>query len=104
MIPHEAVLEKRTSVFHKGVTQGRKSSTRADARARQSEACGAQVLDSRPSGSSTKLRGRRGIGFVTSAAFSPDAKPAIGMGTCGEHFASGSVVEFDGGTAEVSDS
>jgi glycine cleavage system aminomethyltransferase T len=39
---------------------------------------------------------------VTSAAFSPHAKPAIGMGYVRrEQFAPGSVVEFDGGTAEV---
>jgi glycine cleavage system aminomethyltransferase T len=51
----------------------------------------------------TKLRaGGAEIGFVTSASFSPDAKPAIGMGYVRrEQFAPGSVVEFDGGTAEV---
>ncbi len=39
---------------------------------------------------------------MTSAAFSPAAKTAIGMGYLRrEHNATGSVVEFDGGTAEV---
>jgi folate-binding Fe-S cluster repair protein YgfZ len=52
----------------------------------------------------TKLRaGGTDVGHVTSAAFSPAVGVAIGMGYLRrEHFAPGSVVEFDGGTAEVS--
>jgi glycine cleavage system aminomethyltransferase T len=50
-----------------------------------------------------KLRaGAADVGFITSAAFSPAAGTAIGMGYLRrEHNSAGSVVEFDGGTAEV---
>jgi glycine cleavage system aminomethyltransferase T len=42
------------------------------------------------------------VGFITSAAFSPAAAAAIGMGYLRrEHNSPGSVVEFDGGTAKV---
>jgi glycine cleavage system aminomethyltransferase T len=58
-----------------------------------------------PPPAGTKLRaGGVEIGFVTSAAFSPNAKPAIGMGYVRrEQFATGSLIEFDGGTAEVTE-
>jgi glycine cleavage system aminomethyltransferase T len=42
------------------------------------------------------------VGYVTSAAFSPSAGTAIGMGYLRrEHNAPGSTVEFDSGTATV---
>jgi folate-binding protein YgfZ len=42
------------------------------------------------------------VGTVTSAALSPGVGSAIGMGYVRrEHFAPGSILEFDGGTAEV---
>jgi glycine cleavage system aminomethyltransferase T len=42
------------------------------------------------------------VGIVTSSAFSPASNVAIGMGYVRrEHNAPGSVLEFDGGTAEV---
>ena len=48
---------------------------------------------------------RNEIGFITSAAFSPAAGTAIGMGYVRrEQFAPGSKVEYDGGTAEVAGS
>jgi glycine cleavage system aminomethyltransferase T len=51
----------------------------------------------------TKLRaGEVEIGVVTSAAYSPRASTAVGMGYVRrEQFAPGSLVEFDGGSAEI---
>ncbi len=51
----------------------------------------------------TKLRADGAeVGYVTSAAFSPSAGTAIGMGYVRrEHNSTGSILEFDGGTATV---
>jgi glycine cleavage system aminomethyltransferase T len=56
-----------------------------------------------PPASGAKLRANGAeIGYVTSAAFSPSASTAIGMGYVRrEQFPPGSMMEFDGGTAEV---
>jgi glycine cleavage system aminomethyltransferase T len=51
----------------------------------------------------TKLRaGGAEVGAITSAAYSPASGAAIGMGYVKrEQHAAGSIVEYDGGTAQV---
>jgi folate-binding protein YgfZ len=107
MIPHEAVLENTHISFQKGCYTGQEIVERVRTRGHVNrKRVGLRFSTVAPPAAGTKLRaGDAEIGFVTSAAFSPDAKPAIGMGYVRrEHFAPGSVVEFDGGTARVTDS
>jgi folate-binding protein YgfZ len=107
MIPHEAVLENTHISFQKGCYTGQEIVERVRTRGHVNrKRVGLRFSTVAPPAAGTKLRaGDAEIGFVTSAAFSPAAKPAIGMGYVRrEHFAPGSVVEFDGGTAEVTDS
>jgi folate-binding protein YgfZ len=104
MIPHEAVLENTHISFNKGCYTGQEIVERVRTRGHVNrKRVGLKFSTIAPPPAGTKLRaGGVEIGFVTSAAFSPDAKPAIGMGYLRrEQFAPGSVVEFDGGTAEV---
>jgi folate-binding protein YgfZ len=104
MIPHEAVLENTHISFNKGCYTGQEIVERVRTRGHVNrKRVGLKFSTVAPPRLGTKLRsGGAEIGFVTSAAFSPDAKPAIGMGYVRrEQFAPGSVVEFDGGTAEV---
>jgi folate-binding protein YgfZ len=104
MIPHEAVLENTHISFNKGCYTGQEIVERVRTRGHVNrKRVGLKFSTVAPPPSGTKLRaGGAEIGFVTTAAFSRDAKPAIGMGYVRrEHFATGSVVEFDGGTAEV---
>jgi tRNA-modifying protein YgfZ len=107
MIPHEAVLENTHISFNKGCYTGQEIVERVRTRGhvnRKRVSLRFSTVAPPPPG--TKLRaGGAEIGFVTSASFSPDAKLAIGMGYVRrEQFAPGSVVDFDGGTAEVSES
>jgi len=107
MIPHEAALENTHISFNKGCYTGQEIVERVRTRGHVNRKRVALKFSSvTPPAAGTKLRaGGAEIGFVTSAAFSPDAKPSIGMGYVRrEHFAPGSVVEFDGGTAEVRES
>jgi folate-binding protein YgfZ len=107
MIPHEAVLENTHISFQKGCYTGQEIVERVRTRGHVNrKRVGLRFSTVAPPAAGTKLRaGDAEIGFVTSAAFSPDAKPAIGMGYVRrEHLAPGSRVEFDGGTAEVTDS
>ncbi len=104
MIPHEAVLENTHISFNKGCYTGQEIVERVRTRGhvnRKRVSLKFSTVAPPPPG--TKLRaGGAEIGFVTSAAFSPNAKPSIGMGYVRrEQFASGSIVEFDAGTAEV---
>jgi tRNA-modifying protein YgfZ len=104
MIPHEAVLENTHISFNKGCYTGQEIVERVRTRGHVNrKRVGLKFSSVAPPATGTKLRaGGAEIGFVTSAAFSPDAKPAIGMGYVRRaQFAPGSVVEFDGGTAEL---
>jgi tRNA-modifying protein YgfZ len=107
MIPHEAVLENTHISFNKGCYTGQEIVERVRTRGHVNrKRVGLKFSTVAPPPPGTKLRaGGAEIGFVTSAAFSPDAKPAIGMGYVRrEHFAPGSVLEFDGGTVQVAES
>ncbi len=104
MIPHEAALEHTHISFNKGCYTGQEIVERVRTRGHVNrKRVGLKFSTVAPPPPGTKLRaGGAEIGSVTSSAFSPNAKPAIGMGYVRrEQFAAGSVVEFDGGTAQV---
>ncbi len=104
MIPHEAVLENTHISFSKGCYTGQEIVERVRSRGHVNrKRVSLKFSTAEPPASATKLRAGGGeVGFVTSSAFSPGTKAAIGMGYLRrEHNAVGSVVEFDGGTAEV---
>jgi folate-binding protein YgfZ len=104
MIPHEAALENTHISFNKGCYTGQEIVERVRSRGHVNrKRVSLKFSTAAPPAPGTKLlAGGAEIGFVTSAAFSPSAGTAIGMGYVRrEHFASGSLVEFDGGTAEV---
>lgn len=104
MIPHEAVLENTHISFNKGCYTGQEIVERVRSRGQVNrKRVALKFSTSDPPAAGTKLRsGGAEIGFVTSAAYSPSAKAVIGMGYVRrEQFAPGSIVEYDGGTAEV---
>ncbi len=104
MIPHEAALETTHVSFNKGCYTGQEIVERVRSRGHVNRK---RVLlkfsTSAPPPSGAKLRADSAeVGFVTSSAYSPANGSAIGFGYVRrERFAPGSVVEFDGGTAEV---
>jgi folate-binding protein YgfZ len=104
MIPHEAALENTHVSFNKGCYTGQEIVERVRSRGHVNrKRVSLNFSTSDPPAAGTKLRaGGAEIGFVTSSAFSPSAGAAIGMGYVRrEQSAPGSVVAFDGGTAEV---
>jgi aminomethyltransferase len=104
MIPHEAALENTHVSFQKGCYTGQEIVERVRSRGHVNrKRVVLKFSTAAPPLPGTKLRaGGAEIGFVTSAKFSPAAGTAIGMGYVRrEHFAPGSVVEFDNGTAEI---
>jgi folate-binding protein YgfZ len=104
MIPHEAALESTHISFNKGCYTGQEIVERVRSRGHVNRK---RVLlkfsASTPPPAGTKLcAGGAEVGFVTSSAYSPAHGSAIGFGYVRrEQFAPGSVIEFDGGTAEV---
>jgi aminomethyltransferase len=104
MIPHEAVLENTHISFTKGCYTGQEIVERVRSRGHVNrKRVALKFSTATPPEPGTKLRaGGADVGFVTSSAFSPAANTAIGMGYLRrEHNSTGSVVEFEGGTAEV---
>jgi folate-binding protein YgfZ len=104
MIPHEAALESTHVSFNKGCYTGQEIVERVRSRGHVNrKRVSLKFSTSEPPPAGTKLRANGAeLGFVTSAAFSPANGTAIGMGYVRrEHFAPGSIVEFDSGTAEV---
>lgn len=104
VIPHEAALENTHISFSKGCYTGQEIVERVRSRGhvnrtrvRLNFSTANEPIDG------TKLRaGGAEVGYVTSAASSPAAGTAIGMGYLRrEQAAGGSVVEFEGGTATV---
>jgi aminomethyltransferase len=103
MIPHEAALENTHISFSKGCYTGQEIVERVRSRGHVNrKRVSFKFPTATPPLPGTKLRsGNAEVGFVTSAALSP-ATGAIGMGYVRrEQFAAGSLLEFDGGTAEV---
>lgn len=104
MIPHEAVLESTHISFNKGCYTGQEIVERVRSRGHVNRKRVLLTFSSVvPPPPRTKLRaGGAEVGHVTSAAFSPAAGTAIGMGYVRrEQLALGSNLEFDGGTAKV---
>ena len=107
MIPHEAGVENSHISYNKGCYTGQEIVERVRARgAVNKKRVRLKFSNVAPPEPGTKLRaGSAEIGFITSSAFSPAAGAAIGMGYVRrEQFAPGSVVEYDGGRAEVTSS
>lgn len=104
-IPHEAALENSHISFNKGCYTGQEIVERVRSRgAVNRKRVGLKFSTVAPPAPGTKLRAVGGaeVGFVSSAAAMPSGQCAIGMGYVRrEQFESGSVVEFDGGTATV---
>jgi folate-binding protein YgfZ len=106
MIPHEAAVETTHISFNKGCYTGQEIVERVRSRGHVNrKRVSLKFSDAAPPAVGTKLRACGGgaeVGFVTSVAPLPNAQTAIGMGYVRrEHFAPGSLVEFDGGTATV---
>ncbi|HEX4003937.1 MAG TPA: glycine cleavage T C-terminal barrel domain-containing protein [Candidatus Acidoferrales bacterium] len=104
MIPHEAALETTHISFSKGCYTGQEIVERVRSRGHVNrKRVPLKFSVAEPPAPGTKLlAGGVEVGFVSSAAFSPRAGAAIGMGYVRrEQFEPGTVVGFDGGTAEV---
>jgi tRNA-modifying protein YgfZ len=103
MIPQEAALEMTHISFNKGCYTGQEIVERVRSRGHVNrKRVPLKFSSAAPPAPGTKLLvGGAEVGYVTSSALSP-AAGAIGMGYVRrEQFAPGSVVEFEGGTAEV---
>jgi folate-binding protein YgfZ len=104
MIPHEAALENTHVSFNKGCYTGQEIVERVRSRGHVNrKRVTLKFSTSEPPAPGTKLRANGAeVGFVTSAGYSPANGTAIGMGYVRrEQFTPGSVLEVDGGTAEV---
>jgi len=104
VIPHEAALEESHISYSKGCYTGQEIVERVRSRG-QVNRRRVRLQFSAPMppefGAHLFSAGKE-VGLVTSAAFSPQARAAVGMGYLRrEHIAPGSVVDFDGGTATV---
>ena len=106
VIPHEAAVEGTHISFSKGCYTGQEIVERVRSRGhvnrrRVQLKFATQAPPARAQGF---VPTEQKSGIVTSAAFSPSAGTAIGMGYVRrEHNSPGSVVEYDGGTATVID-
>lgn len=104
VIPHEAALENTHLSFTKGCYTGQEIVERVRSRGqvhRRRVRLTFSTAEPPPSGTKLHAQGVE-VGSVTSAAFSPAAGTAIGMGYLRREQASpGSVVELNGGTASV---
>lgn len=104
MIPHEAAIETTHISFNKGCYTGQEIVERVRSRGHVNRGrVQLKFSTEMPPSPGTKLRANGAeVGYVTSAAFSPAAGTAIGMGYVRrEQFLPGSIVEFDQGTATV---
>jgi folate-binding protein YgfZ len=104
VIPHEAALEATHISFTKGCYTGQEIVERVRSRGQVNRVrVKLKFSTPEPPPFATRLSAEgKEVGLVTSSAFSPKARAAIGMGySRREHNAPGTVLEFDGGTAEV---
>jgi len=103
-IPQEAAVETTHVSFTKGCYTGQEIVERVRSRGHVNrKRVRLKFSTPAPPMAGTRLRAAGAdAGYVTSAAFSPQAGTAIGMGYVRhEYFPPDSTVEFDGGTAEV---
>ena len=104
VIPHEAALEATHISFTKGCYTGQEIVERVRSQGRVNRRrVRLKFSSAQPPVFGTRLREENAeVGLVTSAAYSPTAATAIGMGYLRrEHNAPGSRVRYDGATAEV---
>jgi folate-binding protein YgfZ len=104
VIPHEAALEATHISFTKGCYTGQEIVERVRSQGRVNRRrVRLKFSSAQPPVFGTRLRAEdMEVGLVTSAAYSPGAATAIGMGYLRrEHNAPGSRVGYDGETAEV---
>jgi folate-binding protein YgfZ len=104
VIPQEAALEMTHISFSKGCYTGQEIVERVRSRGHVNRRrVRLKFSRNEPPEFATRLFANgKEIGLVTSAAFSPRERAAIGMGYVRrEHAAPGSIVEFDGGTGTV---
>ncbi|HTZ76070.1 MAG TPA: glycine cleavage T C-terminal barrel domain-containing protein [Candidatus Aquilonibacter sp.] len=104
VIPHEAALEETHISFSKGCYTGQEIVERVRSRGQVNRRrVRLNFSTAIPPEYATRLfADGKEIGLVASAAFSPRENSAIGMGYVRrEHAAPGSVVDFEGGTAQV---
>jgi len=104
VIPHEAALEETHISFTKGCYTGQEIVERVRSQGRVNRRRVRVQFSTKtapPGGTKLSAKGAE-MGAVTSAAFSPSAGAAIGMGYVHREYTEpGSVLEFDGGTARV---
>jgi folate-binding protein YgfZ len=107
VIPHEAALETTHISFSKGCYTGQEIVERVRSRGQVNRRrVRLQFSYTEPPVPLTRLRSKdaeaKEVGIITSAAFSPAAGAAIGMGYVRrEQNSPGSMLDCDGGTAEV---
>lgn len=104
VIPHEAALEATHISFSKGCYTGQEIVERVRSRGHVNRRRVTMQFSTREAPAfATRLTAEgKEVGIVTSAAFSPRARAAIGMGYVRrEHGAPGSTLQFEGGSAEV---
>jgi folate-binding protein YgfZ len=104
VIPHEARVEGTHISFTKGCYTGQEIVERVRSRGQVNRArVRLKFSTAEPPEVGTRLSADgKEVGLVTSAAYSPREKTAIGMGySRREHDSPGDVLEFDGGRAEV---
>ncbi len=104
VIPHEAAVEGTHISFNKGCYTGQEIVERVRSQGRVNrKRVRLKFSSAQPPLAGTKLRANGAeVGAITSAAYSPAAGAAVGMGYLRrEQHAAGSKVEYDGGTAEV---
>jgi folate-binding protein YgfZ len=103
-IPHEAAIETTHVSFNKGCYTGQEIVERVRSRGHVNrKRVMLKFSTVTPPAPGTKLlAGGAEVGYVTSAAFSPAAGTAIGMGYVRrEQFAAGTVVDYEDGRATV---
>jgi folate-binding protein YgfZ len=104
VIPHEAAVESTHISFNKGCYTGQEIVERVRSQGRVNrKRVRLKFSSAQPPLAGTKLRANGAeVGAITSAAYSPAAGTAVGMGYLRrEQHAAGSKVEYDGGTVEV---
>lgn len=104
VIPHEAALEATHISFSKGCYTGQEIVERVRSRGHVNRRRATLQFSTRVAPAfATRLTAEgKEVGIVTSAAYSPQAGAAIGMGYVRrEHGAPGSLLQFEGGSAEV---